>query len=203
VVPPDLSPKSQPSDGLETTASLVQRAQTGDSDARESLARRFLAPLRRWTHGRLPPRARDLIDTDDLVQVSLLNALDHIEGFENRADGSFLAYLRRIVMNQIRSEIRRTGVIPDRDPLPADLAVEDRSPQEVAIGNQALERYEAALAILPSKQQEAVIMRLELDFTYEEVAAAAGYPSWNAARMAITRGLVALAEAMHEFRKVT
>jgi len=202
VIPPDRTPDRHIPDSasLESTASLIQRVRSGDNEARERLARRFLGPLRRWTHGRLPPRARDLLHTDDLVQVSLLKALDHVGGFENRQDGSFLAYLRRIVINQIRSEIRRTRSIPEREPFEENIADEDRSPLEIAIGREALHRYEAALATLPEKQQEAVIMKLELEFTYEEVAAAAGFPSWNAARMAIARGLVAVAEAMNETR---
>lgn len=46
--------------------------------------RSYLAPLRRWAHGRLPAGARDLLATDDLVQETLLRTLKHIEGFEPR-----------------------------------------------------------------------------------------------------------------------
>jgi DNA-directed RNA polymerase specialized sigma24 family protein len=34
-------------------------------------------------------------------------AFDHVEGFEPRFEGAFFAYLRRILMNRIRDEIRR------------------------------------------------------------------------------------------------
>ena len=36
---------------------------------------RYLAPLRRWARGRLPQWARDMRDTDDLVQDTLLHTL--------------------------------------------------------------------------------------------------------------------------------
>src|SRR6476660_8945498 len=77
--------------GLESTAELLERIRSGDESARERLVSRYLPILKRLGHGRLPARARDLSDTDDLVQVTLIRALDHIETFEMRREGAFLA----------------------------------------------------------------------------------------------------------------
>jgi RNA polymerase sigma-70 factor (ECF subfamily) len=49
---------------------------------------------------------------------------------------------------------------------------------------------------LPELQQEAVMMRLELGMSHHEVATALGFPTANAARMAVARALVRLAEVM-------
>lgn len=54
---------------LESTAELLDLVRRGDPGARERLASRYLQVLHRLAHGRLPSRARDLLDTDDLVQV--------------------------------------------------------------------------------------------------------------------------------------
>jgi DNA-directed RNA polymerase specialized sigma24 family protein len=43
-------------------------------------------------------------------------------------------------------------------------------------------------------------MRVEMGFTYAEIAEALGGPSANAARMLVTRALVRMAEAMDESR---
>lgn len=183
---------------LESTEYLLARIRQGDLAARERLLGRYLVPLQRWAHGRLPSRARDLSQTDDLVQSTLIRALDHLNGFEPRREGAFLAYLRQILLNQVRDEIRRVGRRPVREALEEDLPGRTPSPLEEAIGSQTLEAYEAAIAGLTEKQQEAVVLRIELGFSYEEVATAIGAPSWNAARMLVTRALVRLAEEMDQ-----
>ena len=72
------------------------------------------------------------------------------------------------------------------------------SPLEHAIGQEALGRYERALAQLGDVEREAVIARIELGFSYEEVAALVGKPSAGAARVAISRALDKLARLMSE-----
>ena len=183
---------------LESTASLLAKVRTGDEPARERLVERYLRALQRWARGRLPRFARDLTDTDDLVQITFLRALDHVDRFEHRKPGSFLAYLRQILLNEIRSQIRRAAGRPGVEGLPDGQAAPDPSPLEQAIGKEALDTYEAALAELPQEQQEAVILRVELGFTNPEVAQALGSPSANAARMKVARALVRLAEVMNE-----
>jgi len=91
----------------EPTVALIRRIRDGDSVARDTLLKRYLPALRRWAHGRLPASARDLSDTDDLVQVTLMRALNNIDEFDARHTGSFLAYLRQILLNQVRDELRR------------------------------------------------------------------------------------------------
>ena len=58
------------------------------------------------------------------------------------------------------------------------------------------ERYEAALSRLSTEEQEAIIGRVEMENTYDELAKNLGKPSGDAARMAVTRALVRLAEEM-------
>ncbi len=190
------SPPPDPS--LESTASLLKRLRAGDSSARDRLLTRYLPAMKRWAHGRLPDRARDLLDTDDLVQITLIRALDKLESFEPRRDGAFLAYLRQILMNRIRDEARRVRREPGREELPDELLAPGPSPLERTLGKERLEGYESALGSLPEKQQEAIIMRVELGFSYKEIAKAVGSPSSNAARMAVARALARLAEALGE-----
>jgi len=181
---------------LESTAALLGRVRAGDEAAREILVRRFLPALRRWAHGRLPPPARGLVDTDDLVQVALLRALHRVESFEPERAGAFLAYLRRIILNAVRDELRRAARRPRPETLPEELVDPAPSLVEQAIGREAMAAYEAALARLGDRQQEAVILRIEFGLTYEEIAEAIGSPSANAARMTVSRALLRLAEVM-------
>lgn len=183
---------------LESTATLLELVRAGDDEARERLVRRYLPGLTRWAHGRLPGRARGMVDTDDLVQVALLRALRKVESFEPQHAGSFLAYLRRTLLNSMTDEIRRADRRPAAEPLGEDLVDGSPSIIERTIGREAVAAYEAALGKLPGPAQEAVILRIELGFSYPEVAEATGSPSANAARMMVSRALLALAEVMRE-----
>src|SRR5262245_46623761 len=91
----------------DSTAVLLHRVRAGDTEARERLVARHLPLLRGWAHRRLPPGARALADTEDLVQITFIRALKQVEAFEPRHEGAFLAYLRQILLNAIRDEIRR------------------------------------------------------------------------------------------------
>jgi RNA polymerase sigma-70 factor (ECF subfamily) len=187
-----------PEADLESTATLLTRVRAGDEDARERLVARYLALLRRWAHGRVPPRARGLADTDDLVQATLLRALNALPHFEPRREGAFLAYLRKILVNQLRTVAKRAEGGPPLHSLPSQLEGPDTSPLEQAIGAEALETYEAALGSLTEDQQQAVVLRIELGLSFQQVAEAMESPSADAARMLVARGLAHLSERMLE-----
>jgi RNA polymerase sigma-70 factor (ECF subfamily) len=119
-----------------------------------------------------------------------------VREFEPRHEGAFLAYLRRIVLNAVRDELRRAARRPARAELGETLLQPGPSVVEQAIGRETVEAYEAALATLPEEQREAVIMRVEFGYTYPEIAEALGKPSANAARMAVSRALLRIAEVM-------
>ncbi len=176
--------------------SLLERARAGDNEALDELFARYVPLMRRWAAGRLPRRIRDLSDTPDLVQDTMLQVFKNIEGFENRGEGAFHAYLRQAVMNRIRNEIRNATRRPGRVELDDDAPGDGVSPLEAAIGSQAIERYEAALQRLREEERELVVARIELGLTYSEVAEAAGKPSSDAARMAVTRAIARLIEEM-------
>ena len=182
---------------LESTAALLERIRGGDEEARNRLLGRYLPVLRQWARGRLPRRARDLSDTDDLVQVTLLRALDRLKEFEPRREGAFLAYLRRILLNLVRDEARRGRRTPGREELDAGIPDDVPSPLERLVGHEKLEAYEAALEELPAVQREAVILRLEMGFSHREVAEAIGSSTADAARMLVARGVIRIAERLH------
>ena len=184
-----------PSAPLETVE-LVRRIRTGDGDAREMLFRRYLPLLRRWAHGRLPTYARDQGDTDDLVQVTLLRALNRIEDFDVRHPGSFLAYLRQILLNEVRGEVRRMSRMPSRDAMPENIVETDvPTVLEQLVGAERLQAYQNALAELPRRQQEILVMRLEFGMTYPEIAVELGANA-DAVRIMATRAAAELARRL-------
>lgn len=185
-----------PGSKLETTADLLGLIRGGDKAARDRLLARIYKPLLRFAHGRLPARARDLTDTEDLVQVAMLRALDHIEAFDSRREGAFLAYLRSILMNLIRDEARRVKRRPEQEELPEDLAAAGATPLDEAVGREAMERYDAALERLTEEQREAVVLRVEMGYTYAQIADAMNLASTDSARMMVTRAIVRMSKLM-------
>jgi RNA polymerase sigma factor (sigma-70 family) len=175
--------------GMTNTIDLLERFKQGDDEAVRLLVERSLPPLRRWARGRLPPWARSLAETQDLVQNAILRALPHLKTFEARHPGALQAYLRQAVDNHIRDEIRKVKARPAPAPLPDDQPDDAPSPLERAIGREALARYERALQALRPADREAIVARLELQQSYEEIAIALGKPTADAARMAVVRAM--------------
>lgn len=181
---------------VEPTEVLIRRVRAGEANARDALVRRFLPLLRQWAHGRLPRAARDLHETDDLVQLALMRALKQIGHFECEGPGSFLAYLRQILLNQVRDEVRRLTRRPDVAELDPELADGDLpSPVEQLVGHERLQAYERALAQLPKRQQGLIVMRLEFGMSYPEIATEVGSTP-DAVRVMVARALVLLAGAL-------
>lgn len=176
----------------ESTATLLGRVRAGDPEARERLVYRYLPLLRRWARGRLPQRARDLHDTEDIVHLTLIAALERIDVFESRREGAFLAYLRAALMNQVRMELRRVGRGGEAVSLPEQLPA---VPIEGLSVDDALD-YERALSSLSDSRREALILRFEFGMSFAEVAAATDRPSAEAAQMLVSRAVLDLARAL-------
>ena len=178
------------------TIDLLARARGGDPQALNLLFERHIPLLRRWAKGRLPRWARDLADTSDLVQETVLETFKRIESFEPRGEGALQAYLRQALINRLRNQLRRVVGRPQQTELESAMPDDAASPLEMAIGSQTLARYEAALARLKPDERDAVVSRVEFGMSYAEVATALNKPSADAARMAVVRALERLAREM-------
>jgi RNA polymerase sigma-70 factor, ECF subfamily len=184
-------------DSGESSVALLERARQGDNEALNTLLQRHVASLERWARGRLPLKIRDLQDTADLVQETILHSLKHLTRFEYRRKGALALYFRTVLTNRIRAEYRRSR----RHPMPVALESthEDTasSPAEQAASNEAVARYRQALSKLKADERHAIVARMESDCGYSELARLLGKPSPDAARMFVTRALRRLVEEMN------
>jgi len=187
-----------PSDGPPESNDLIARAKRGDRSALSALFGRHVPILRRWAHGKLPRWARMFGDTADLVQEAVLNTLRRLDRFEARGEKALQGYLRLAVQNKIldlskRSEVRtRAGEVTGEE--------QDRSqasPLALAITAQEQERYRAALGRLRNEDQTLIVGRLELGYSYEQLALIMGKTSTDATRVALRRALTRLVEEMN------
>jgi len=180
----------------DATVELLDRAKHGDDQALEQILRRCIPALQRWAHGRLPMSSRGMLETGDLVQDTVIAALRRLGAFEVRHQGALQAYLRQAVMNRIRDVIRRDRRSPNRAELPDHLADQGKSPLDLVIGSENVARYEAAVQKLSARDREAIVGRLELQYSYEELAVVLDTPTANAARVAVTRAMKRLVDEM-------
>ena len=103
-------------------------------------------------------------------------------------------------MNRLRDELRRRARGPSR--VDADDVEQEalRSRVEETVGVETVAAYEQALTRLRPEEREAIIGRVELGLTYDELALALEKPTADAARKAAQRALVRLAEEMDRER---
>jgi RNA polymerase sigma factor (sigma-70 family) len=178
------------------TVRLLERVRDGDDHALNELFERYVPLLRRWAKGRLPVWARRGVDTHDLVQDAVVHTLRHLNTFDMRGEGALQAYLRQAILNRIRDELRRAARQPADAALNSQVIAGGATPLEEAIGGEMVDRYERALQSLPPSEREAIVARVEFGYSYEQVAEVTARPSAEAARLAVRRALVHLAQVM-------
>lgn len=180
-----------------TSVRLLALARGGDRSALEALLQRQIPPLLRFARGRLPRWARTVADTADLVQETLIGVVRNLDRFEARRRGALGAYLRTAVMNRIRDEVRRVGRRGTGEELVDDPpAPQGDSPHDRLVESELRGRFVRALASLSAGEQQAVMARVDLGYSYEQVALVLGKSSPDAARMAVVRALAKLAKRM-------
>jgi RNA polymerase sigma-70 factor (ECF subfamily) len=166
----------------DSSVDLLLKAQAGDEEARNDLLGRYLPRLERWASGRLPLGVPTMLDTGDIVQEAVINALPCLNTLEVRTEKAFEAYLKRAIRNRIIDVYRR----PRRQKVEpgTDLAARGPNQFDLVIGAEALERYEDALESLKEHDPQIIVMHVEIGFDNSEIAAEIGKNACQERRMA-------------------
>lgn len=173
---------------------LFRRARQGDGGALDQLFARYLPRLRRWAHGRVPVWARNSVDTGDLVQETVLKAYANLPHFEPRHKGALFGYLRRALINRIHDQFRHASRHATPEELDENSPDTSASPLESAIDEEDRRRYDAAVQRLRPSDRAAIIGRVDLGYSYEQLALVLEKPTAEAARLAVRRALLRLKE---------
>jgi RNA polymerase sigma factor (sigma-70 family) len=128
-------------------------------------------------------------DPEDIAQEAFARLMNR----DLRLDDpqALLGYLRAIVCNLTRNRHRHLRVVRLRTPA----AVEEGSSEQAAISREDHREVIAALARLPVRRREAIVLRYWLDLPEREIAAAMGV-SLGTVKSHVSRGLAALARAL-------
>jgi len=139
-------------------------------------------------------RLADLLgadDPEDIAQEAFARLLRKHGSLRN--PDAALAYVRASVCNLTRNRHRHLRVVRLRTPS----APPEASSEQAAILREDHREVIAALAQLPSRRREAIVLRYWLDLSEREIAAAMGV-SQGTVKSNVSRGLAALALALGE-----
>ena len=113
-----------------------------------------------------------------------------------RTSSDFQHYLRRILLNLTRDELRSAGRAPGMDVLGEIAAPVQPSSLDVLLGREAARAFRLAVRALPARSRTALLARLERGLSYEEIAALIGAPGSTAARAVVARSVRRVANNM-------
>jgi RNA polymerase sigma-70 factor (sigma-E family) len=137
-------------------------------------------------------RLADLLgadDPEDIAQEAFARLIRKHSSLHNR--DAALAYVRASVCNLTRNRHRHLRVVRLRTPAGQDEA----SSEQAVILREDQREVLAALAGLPPRRREAIVLRYWLDLSEREIAQAMGV-SPGTVKSNVSRGLAALAAAL-------
>lgn len=165
-----------PQQGAFDETTLALRAAGGDEAALSTLLEHFSPQLRARLAPKINDAWRSVLEADDVLQVTYLEAFLQIERFAPRGPGSFLAWLTHIAENNLRDAVKglERAKRPDprkavRGPVGDDsyvalvelLGVTNTTPSRNAARGEAHTILDQALAALPP-DYEKVIRQMDL-----------------------------------------
>ena len=191
----------------------IALARAGDRTACELLFARYQPYLLVLARGQLGRHLRGKCDASDLVQQTLLEAFRDFAHFQGQREAELLAWLRRVLANNLYNETRRfatqaraaereisldqirAGLDQSSLLLAQQVPAGGPTPVQDAVRREQSVQVAAALARLPEDYQTVLILRVFEDLSADEVATRMNRTA-GAVRMLQMRALSALKEAM-------
>jgi RNA polymerase sigma-70 factor (ECF subfamily) len=194
------------------TTELLNRVRQGDAAARRRLLERHRPRLRRAVARRLDRRLAARVDPSDVVQDALAEADRRLDDYAARRPLPFYPWLRQladerlVVLYRRHVQARRRSVVRE-EPLAVPLSHEsvlalaakliDRGsrPGSRIVREEVRQRVQAALAQLPERDREVLVLRHLEQRPTAEVAERMGV-SPGAVRVRLVRALARLRELL-------
>jgi RNA polymerase sigma-70 factor (ECF subfamily) len=181
----------------DNTRNLVSKALEQDRDAIDALFQRYRDRLRNALRKLIGPKYRLLMaDSEDATHDAILSALKRLHQFEYRGEGSFLAWLlkgaeyeivRRIRALETQKRTATGGMIAFDEQVEQTVATKDATPSQLHDESELSERIRAALAQLPDREREIIVLRRYLELDTAEICAEMGLPTEGSVRALLSR----------------
>jgi len=160
---------------IESEEVLVDRAIAGDTSALTSLLELHCGAVRATLH--IDGKWASVLDPDDVLQVTFLEAFLQIGKFQPGSAGAFLGWLNRIAQNNLRDAIRELSAVKRPSPaqrvgtggqndsasvLLANLGMTTTTPSQSAASAEVREAINKAIGLMPP-DYSAVVRMYDLD----------------------------------------
>ncbi len=132
-------------DYMNASSEVIARAIKGDRDCLGQLLSRALPELRQSLNGQIGTKWQSKLDVDDVIQVTCMEAFLSIGQFKSSGMDSFIAWLKRIAIHNLRDAVESLSA--DKRPDPARQVQGPREDSHVA-----LFEYLGGTTKSPSKQ---------------------------------------------------
>lgn len=194
-----------------SVADLLAKTRRGDAPSREQLfelCREYVALLART---RVESWMRRKVDASDLVQQTMLDAMQGLDRFEGTTEAEWLAWLRQVLTHNLHDFIRRyrtakravgkeqqfAGALDDSQaPTPENLLADSlATPSQVLMQHEHELALAAAIARLAPDHREVIELRNLQRLPFDEVAERMGR-SRPAVQMLWTRAIKKLEELL-------
>ena len=189
------------------TKQLVVLAKAGDAVALDRLCRIYSERVRRIIRLRMDRNLRIKLDSMDLVQDALLNALRGLGDFTYKNEGDFLRWLSRIAQNTLghqleklhanKRDIRREMRLDNYGPTTGggsagiDGPIESTTPSVIMSRKEELDKLEKAIDELKPEYKEVIVLTKIEGLSYKEIGERLG-KSADAVGKLLSRAMVAL-----------
>lgn len=152
---------------MENETELVERAQAGDLDAFDSLVRHYERPI----YFLALRYVGDHDSATDLSQKAFIRALKGLGGFRRKS--SFRTWLYRITINLCKNHLRDNPA-SRRQPLSDAMPSRTPSPADSLEKAEQSHRLRAAVRELPERQRQVVLLRIDQELSFKEIASVLG-----------------------------
>lgn len=204
--------KFEPMDNHQTQH-LVALAKEGDESALNQLCSIYGERVRRIIRLRLDQKLRPKLDSVDIVQDALIQALGGLKDFNYQNEGDFLRWLSRIAENKLRDILdkfhtekrdvhkeipfKKEGRSTESGSVAAPGPMRTTTPSVIACRKEALDKLEQALDKLKPEYKQVVMLKKIEGLSHAEIAERLGKKE-GAMRMLLARAMAALAIAYGE-----
>jgi RNA polymerase sigma-70 factor (ECF subfamily) len=195
------------SQALKKTQQLVTMVQGGNKAALDQLCSIYGERVRRIVRFRMGPELRSQLESMDLVQETLIEAVKDIGDFSYSSSGDFLRWLSSIVENTIRDNVDRIHAAKrdvhrqvsldrvvdhtNRAGLDAQVPAVTTTPSVVLSLREDLDRLEQAMDRLKPQYREVLVLSKIDGLSCKEIAAKQK-KNPAAVAMSLSRAIVAL-----------
>jgi RNA polymerase sigma-70 factor (ECF subfamily) len=196
----------------DATTDLLRRWHAGEDHALTLLVERDLPWIRAHVHRRLGALLRRRDDTDDVVQLTMVQVLRDGPRFVVNSQREFRGLVARIVENVVCDEMdhytaRRRDVRREAAPCGSDaiadlrgIAAAATSPSRAAAANELRTLVRLALELLPGEARTLIVLREYQGHSFAQMGARLGMTEKTAQRR-FARALHELVEGMDRLRR--